>query len=107
MEYFDKILENKRKTAELYRKFFMNKEIIFFTEPKNSIANYWLNCIILKDRNKRDKFLEATNANGVMTRPIWRLMNKLEMYKDCQTGNIDNSIWLEERVVNIPSSYRV
>jgi hypothetical protein len=28
------------------------------------------------------------------------------MYKKCQTGNIDNSDWLEDRIVNIPSGYR-
>jgi len=35
------------------------------------------------------------------------LMNKLEMYKNCETGNLDNSEWLEDRVVNIPSGVRV
>jgi len=42
-----------------------------------------------------------------MTRPIWRLLNKLEMYKDCQTDALENAQWLEDRVVNIPSSVRI
>jgi dTDP-4-amino-4,6-dideoxygalactose transaminase len=66
-----------------------------------------LNTILLKDLKERNEFLEYTNDNGVMTRPIWRLMNKLEMYKSCQCGNIDNSQWLEERAVNIPSGVRI
>jgi hypothetical protein len=41
-----------------------------------------------------------------MTRPIWNLMNKLPMYANCQHGPLDNAQWLEDRVVNIPSSYR-
>ena len=45
-----------------------------------------------------------TNGQGVMTRPIWRLMNRLAMYADCQQDGLDNSRWLEERVVNLPSS---
>ena len=106
MEYFDKILYNKRETARLYNNFFNNTEFKFFNEPANAIVNYWLNVIQLKDRTERDKFLEITNLNGVMTRPVWRLMNKLEMYKDCQTGNLDNANWLEDRVVNIPSGFR-
>jgi len=28
------------------------------------------------------------------------------MYKNCQKGNLDNSEWFEERIVNLPSSYR-
>jgi len=104
MEYFDKILQNKKETANLYKKFFIGSEIDFFTEPQDSSSNYWLNVIKLKGRNERDEFLEYTNLNGVMTRPIWCLMNKLVMYRDCPKGNLDNAQWLEDRIVNIPSS---
>jgi len=107
MEYFDKIIKNKRETANLYKNYFADSEIKFFSEPKESSSNYWLNAIRLKDRNERDKFLEYTNSRGVMTRPIWCLMNKLEMYKRCQTGNLDNSEKLEEIILNIPSGYRI
>jgi len=39
-----------------------------------------------------------------MTRPTWTLMNKLEIFKDCQKGDLSNAEWLEEKIVNIPSS---
>ena len=39
-----------------------------------------------------------------MTRPIWVLMNKLPMFEEAQCGDLTNAEWLEERVVNIPSS---
>lgn len=107
MEYFDKVLCNKREIAKIYKQYFDGTEIEFFSEPQNSNPNYWLNAIRLRDRNDRDKFLEFTNSRGIMTRPIWQLMNKLNMYKDCQTGNLDNSEKLEGTVVNIPSGYRV
>ena len=76
----------------------------FFKELKDSRSNYWLNSIILKDKTQRDKFLEETNSNGVMTRPVWTLMNKLAMFKGAQSDDLKNSKWLEERAVNIPSS---
>ena len=76
----------------------------FIKEPVGSVSNYWLNGLILKDENERNEFLEYTNSNGVMTRPIWKLMNKLEMFIGAQTGNLENSEWLEKRIVNIPSS---
>ncbi|MGE5499435.1 MAG: DegT/DnrJ/EryC1/StrS family aminotransferase [Syntrophothermus sp.] len=107
MEYFDKILISKQETANLYKEHFCNTDIKFFTAPEGTISNYWLNVIQLKDKTERDAFLEFSNSNGVMTRPIWCLMNSLEMYKDCQKGNLENSEWLEERVVNIPSGYRI
>lgn len=112
MENLDEIIKNKRETAEKYKQFFdsihpfIHSSIRFISEPTNTRSNYWLNCVQLSNRESRDKFLEETNSNGVMTRPIWRLMNKLEMYEDCQKGNLDNSEWLEDRIVNIPSGYR-
>ena len=106
MEYIDKIIANKRETARLYEEFFQNKEIEFIMEPSNTKSNYWLNCIKFKDKKMRDLFLDESNKNGIMNRPIWRLMNKLKMYKNCLIGNLDNAEWLEDRIVNIPSGYR-
>ncbi|HIP14456.1 MAG TPA: aminotransferase DegT, partial [Sulfurimonas autotrophica] len=107
MEKLEEILTNKRETAKSYQKEFSNKtEITFITEPKNSKSNYWLNAIILKNSKERDLFLKESNESSVMTRPIWRLMNRLEMFKDCQSMPLSNAEWLEERVVNIPSGYR-
>ncbi len=106
MEYLDKIISNKRETAELYKNFFHNHGIPFFLEPQDSKSNYWLNAIKLKNRDQRDLFLDYCNQNGVVTRPVWRLMNKLDMYKNCQSDSLDNSKNLEDIIVNIPSSFR-
>jgi hypothetical protein len=54
-----------------------------------------------------DKFLEKTNSRGIMTRPIWRLINKLPMFKKAYCGDLKNSHWLEERIVNILSSVKL
>ena len=63
----------------------------------------YINSIIMKDKNQRDLFLNKTNSVGVMTRPIWTLMNSLQMFQRYQCGDLSNSNWLEQRVVNIPS----
>lgn len=107
MENLEAILLNKRETAEQYKAFFaQNSDIEFFTEPENCQSNYWLNVILLKDKNAQNEFLQSTNDHGIMTRPVWGLMNKLEMFKDCQTDGLENTSWFEDRVVNIPSSVR-
>jgi perosamine synthetase len=104
LEQIDDFLINKKETANKYREFFDDKEINFFHAPQFSDSNYWLNAVVLKDRKTRDEFLDFTNKNGVMTRPIWSLMNRLNMFKKCQTDGLENSQWLEDRIVNIPSS---
>ncbi len=108
LEQLEIFSENKRELALKYEDFFAtNQGIEFIKEPKNAKSNYWLQSIIVKDIIKRDEFLEYTNNNGVMTRPIWKLMNELEMFKDCQRTSIKNAKYLEERVVNITSSVRL
>lgn len=104
LEQLEKFLENKREIALKYKSFFDTQNIQFVIEPTNAKSNYWLNAIILKDKKQRDEFLEISNNNGVMTRPIWRLCNKLKMFKDSQRDDLKNAKYLEERVVNIPSS---
>jgi len=104
LEKLNDFITNKRNLANKYEIFFKNMDYNFFKEPKDSRSNYWLNSIILKDKTQRDKFLEESNSNGVMTRPVWTLMNKLPMFKGAQCDDLKNSKWLEERIVNIPSS---
>tara|TARA_A100001011_G_scaffold398926_2_gene505235 strand:- start:5434 stop:6591 length:1158 start_codon:yes stop_codon:yes gene_type:complete len=104
LENLNDFIFNKRKLASRYENFFESINCNFFKEPKNSISNYWLNSIILENKKQRDQFLDETNSKGVMTRPIWMLMNRLPMFKDAQSDDLKNSEWLDERVVNIPSS---
>lgn len=104
LENLDDFIIKKRSLAKLYKNFFDKVDFVFVEELVESESNCWLNSIILKNKKQRDEFLETTNANGVMTRPVWILMNKLRMYESAQCGNLSNSEWLENRVVNIPSS---
>lgn len=107
LEHLDEYIADKRATAAAYAEYFKNVEgIDFFTEPENSFSNYWLNVVILPDHDKQLEFLQETNDNGVMTRPIWELMNRLPMFEHCQHDSLENTIWFADRVVNIPSSVR-
>ena len=105
LEQLEKFSKSKRSLALKYKAFFSAiEEVQFIEETCDSKSNYWLQSILLKDKEQRDAFLDFTNQNGVMTRPIWRLMNELEMFKDCQCTSLENAKYLEQRVVNIPSS---
>jgi perosamine synthetase len=107
LENLERYVENKRETAQIYADFFKNvPDITFFTEPENCRSNYWLNVVMLKDKAAQQEFLEYTNDHGVMTRPVWELMNRLEMFKHCENDGLKNTEWLADRIVNIPSSVR-
>jgi len=104
LENLDNFISSKRKLANAYEAFFNSTNYIFVKEPMDGKSNYWLNSILLKNKQQRNEFLNEANLQNVMTRPIWTLMNKLPMFKDAHCGDLTNSRWLEDRVVNIPSS---
>ena len=107
LEHLDEFIADKRATAVAYTDYFKSvDDIYFFTEPADSFSNYWLNVVILKDRDAQLAFLQETNDNGVMTRPIWELMNRLPMFEKCEHDSLENTIWFADRVVNVPSSVR-
>ena len=108
LEQLDDILADKRELANAYDTFFSNVEWCdFLKEPDGCTSNYWLNAVITHDKKQRDDFLKITNDSGVMTRPLWQLMSNLEMYKHCQKGDLKNAQWLQDRIVNLPSSVRL
>lgn len=108
LENLDKFIASKRELALEYAEYFKNVEDIqFFTEPEDTFSNYWLQAVILKDNTAQQEFLQQTNDNGVMTRPIWELMNRLPMFEHCENDGLENTIWFADRVVNIPSSVRL
>lgn len=108
LEHLDEFISDKRATASAYAEYFKHvDDIDFFIEPDNSFSNYWLNVVILRDRDAQQVFLQETNDNGVMTRPIWELMTRLPMFEHCEHDGLKNTVWFADRVVNIPSSVRL
>ena len=105
LENIDKYVVSKRKVAAEYEEYFKNvPDIEFFVDSPDTVSNYWLNAVILKDKEAQVDFLTQTNDNGVMTRPIWELMNRLPMFENCENDGLKNTIFFADRVVNIPSS---
>ena len=104
MERLDEFLSIKTKLADQWGVFFDHYDVRFFRAIDGNKANHWLNALVLDSKEDRDIFLKLTNNSEVMTRPIWKLMSQLPMFKDCQTDGLVNSLWLQDRVVNIPSS---
>jgi perosamine synthetase len=55
---------------------------------------------------QRDAVLEATNAAGLMARPVWTLMHKLPMYASAPRMDLSVAESLEQRLINLPSGVR-
>jgi perosamine synthetase len=106
LEQLDTFIQKKRDLAYDYHIFFESKGIQFRTELPNTKANYWLMCLELENKKERDSFLKETNELSVMTRPIWQLIFNSPSYQNFQRDEQSNALYLEQRIVNIPSSVR-
>lgn len=107
MEQLPGFLDQKRRLAAKYKSAFQDiPGIRFFTEPPNAHSNYWLNVLLLDEANleQRNLLLEKTNETGIMTRPVWILLNKLTMFRDYPRMDLSCAENLEARLINIPSS---
>lgn len=105
LEQLPEFLKSKKNLAKKYKSAFDKIDgLTFFTKRDDEDCNHWLNAIIFNSIEERDAFLEVSNNNGVMTRPIWKLMTKMPMFNHCYSDDLTNAQWLEDRVVNIPSS---
>tara|TARA_Y100001935_G_scaffold255656_1_gene270595 strand:- start:10412 stop:11557 length:1146 start_codon:yes stop_codon:yes gene_type:complete len=104
LEKINSFLMQKRKIAERYKDFFSETDFQFFEEPKYAKSNYWLNAVLCPDMKSREKFLEETNSMGVMTRPIWTLLDKLPMFSNSLKGDLPVSRKFELHIINLPSS---
>ncbi len=107
LEKLNEFLQAKRELFECYASAFASvSSATVFSEPKGCRSNYWLQTLLLDKsaKSEHDDILTATNDAGLMTRPIWTLMHRLEPYQDCPKMELPVAESLEQRLINLPSS---
>ncbi|WP_103028002.1 LegC family aminotransferase [Salinibacter altiplanensis] len=107
LEQLPSYLENKRILASRYSEAFSTvQDVTFFEEPDFGRSNYWLNAILLADdrEDRRDDVLARLNDADLMTRPAWKPMHRLPMYRDCPRMEVSVAESIYRRLINIPSS---
>lgn len=104
IEQLNGFIASKANVSKIFHEKFNEMGLNYLSALPGTKSNYWLNTIIFENKEERNSFLEYSNSNDIMSRPAWMLMSSLPMYKDCQSDGLSNSLWLEDRLVNIPSS---
>jgi perosamine synthetase len=106
LEQLPGFLQAKRDLHERYQQAFQKiGGVELIGEPDGCISNFWLQAIRLRavDMQLRDSILEASNAAGFMTRPVWKLMHNLKQFEACPRAPLDVAEKLEKTLINIPS----
>jgi perosamine synthetase len=107
LEQLPGFLIEKRHLFERYQSAFADvKGVRLVAEPGGCQSNYWLQTLLLDESHadQRDLVLTATHNAGLMTRPVWALMNRLSMYSNAPKALLPVAESLERRLINIPSS---
>ena len=110
LEQLPDFLAAKRRLFERYRAAFSSLTgVSMVVEPPRGRSNYWLQALLLErpDEALRDVILEATNEAGLMTRPVWTLLNRLEPFQGAPAMALPMAEGLERRLINVPSSARL
>lgn len=106
LEQLPEFLASKRRLYSRYCEAFSTIDNLrVMSEPSYCESNYWLQALILDDEvaEQRDVILAATNESGMMTRPVWGLLNKLKPYRECPRAPLPVATSLERRIINVPS----
>ena len=71
-----KNFEDESKTFTNIKSNLINLWRKFGRRPYKCSSNYWLQTLILDKNNIniRDTILDLTNSEGVMTRPVWKML---------------------------------
>ena len=107
MEKLPEKISSKRELFKRYKKEFnLISGASIFEEPKNCQSNYWLQTLLLEEDSVdlRDFVLEASNKEGIMARPAWKLMSNLAPYRNSLAMSLKGANSLYRRVINLPSS---
>jgi perosamine synthetase len=107
MEQLDGLLARKRRLADEYGDALSGVPgFSMITAPKDSESNFWLNAVRIEgpaDRGRRDALLDALNGAGLLCRPAWEPMHRLQMYRNCPRMDLAVVEDLADRLINIPS----
>ncbi|CAH1215806.1 GDP-perosamine synthase [Paenibacillus allorhizoplanae] len=107
LEQLPDFIHKKRSLASMYHEAFREiPGVTSFKEADFACSNYWLNALVFDQEYRacREIFLNQTNSQGIMTRPVWVPLHKLEIYSACPAMDLSYTNDLSTRLVNIPSS---
>jgi perosamine synthetase len=107
LQRLPEFLQSKRDLFERYcEQLSVLNGIRLLSEPTECFSNYWLQTIVLDepDEELRNLILTDLNEAGLMSRPAWTGLHRLEHFKDNPRMDMEITESLEKRIINIPSS---
>ena len=104
MEKIGEFIHIKRKNAELYRDLLAGQnEARLFWEHDGGKSNFWYITIKVPGSHKMP-LMEYLQSREIQTRPIWKPLHTLPMYRDSTAYDISNALEAYDTCMNLPCS---
>ena len=103
-----KYILHKKKLFNIFKNLLKkSKEYLILDQPEDCKSNFWLHTLVLKKSSKikKNKILKKFHDNKILARPVWKPLHKLKYLKKYPKMNLKNAELLENKIINIPSSY--
>lgn len=107
LEQLELFLKEKRHRAYAYEKLFTDSPWQFVKEEDASRSNYWLCSVLAKDNKEREALLHEAHAQNILLRPAWEPLHNLPMYIECIRDDLYTTLWIAERLLNLPSGVQL
>ena len=111
LEDLDRRLLAKRQLSDRYAEVLADVEgIELVAEPTDCRSNLWLVSLRFTADNpliaqaERLRLLELAHSFGLLLRPIWTPLHKLQMYEACPAGSLAVAENQAMRLLSLPSS---
>ncbi len=111
LEKISEKIHSKEILLSKYIEAFKNQEKFeILKEPKDCTWNKWLINLRLNIKNQeealkiKNAILEISYKEGLRLRPLWKPLNKLKMYQQCQASELIVSEEQSKRLISLPSS---
>ena len=106
MEMLPSFIDKKHEVAEFYKDKLTKFGIQFPETTKEMFQNNWL--ITINVGEHKVKLIEHLTKLNIQVRPLWKPMNQLSMFKQCNYVNNDNiSQALYESCISLPCSTNI
>ena len=104
----NKQIRLKRNLFKKYKKILgKSEDFLILDQPNNSRSNFWLQTLVLlkPSATKKNKVLKIFHENKILARPVWRPLHKIKFLKKYPKMNLKNADIIENKLINIPSSF--
>ena len=103
LERLDQLIMQKRKIFKFYEKFLNQNNFKLIKEKKGTKSIYWMTCILIDKKFKRDALVNVLKKNNIDCRPCFPSISEYPIWRKYRSDVLINSKIISKQGLNLPS----